>query len=73
MSNEYLEITSKECDEYLRRVRNECIAKYSHTLDGMACLDTYIKRKLICTHIQFVQHMEKFIKEQEAKKCEETK
>ena len=54
-------------------MEDKCIVKYSHALDGMACMGTYIKKELICTHVEFVQCINNFIQEQEAKKCEETK
>lgn len=73
ISNEYLEVTAKECDKYVKKVRDKCDAKYEYNLDNITAIDNAVKRTLDNERVLFSKYIKQFIEEQEVKKCEETK
>lgn len=73
VSDDYLYVSSNECDAHIEKVTDQCLINIGDKIKTQTGVQRYINKEIDKTSEEFKRYIGKCIKEQEAKKCEETK
>lgn len=73
VSDDYLYVSANECGTHVKKITDRCLVDIGDKIKTQTGMQRYINKEIDKTSEEFKQYIEKRIKEQEAKKCEETK
>ena len=73
ISDDYLYVSANECGTHVEKIADRCLVDIGDKIKTQIEIQRYINKEIDKTSEEFKQYIEKRIKEQEEKKCEETK